>query len=114
MIGILVEVTDTSEVPAEKLKPAHWPCSMPPPLPPALFKLCLWTSQYYQHSLGDTLSWALPVLLRQGELAEARQERFWSAAPAPASMTRASPAPRASVKPWRRWPSTRTAWPISC
>ena len=52
-----------------------------PPLPPALFKLCLWTSQYYQHSLGDTLSWALPVLLRQGELAEARQERFWSAAP---------------------------------
>ncbi|WP_312928512.1 replication restart helicase PriA, partial [Stutzerimonas nitrititolerans] len=28
-------------------------------------------------SLGDTLSWALPVLLRQGEPAEARQERFW-------------------------------------
>ncbi|MBS7673074.1 hypothetical protein KIN13_06460, partial [Vibrio cholerae] len=50
-------------------------------LPPALFKLCLWTAQYYQHSLGDTLSWALPVLLRQGELAEARQERFWSMVP---------------------------------
>ena len=33
----------------------------------------LWDSQYYQHSLGDTLSWALPVLLRQGELAEARR-----------------------------------------
>ena len=48
------------------------------PLPPAFFKLCLWTAQYYQHSLGDTLSWALPVLLRQGEPAEARQERFWS------------------------------------
>ncbi|HSC83100.1 MAG TPA: primosomal protein N', partial [Pseudomonas sp.] len=52
-----------------------------PPLPPALFKLCLWTSQYYQHSLGDTLSWALPVLLRQGEPAAARQERFWSVSP---------------------------------
>jgi primosomal protein N' len=26
MIGVLVEVADTSEVPAEKLKPA-WPCS---------------------------------------------------------------------------------------
>jgi primosomal protein N' (replication factor Y) len=81
MIGILVEVTDTSEVPVEKLKPALALLDATPPLPPALFKLCLWTSQYYQHSLGDTLSWALPVLLRQGELAEARQERFWSITP---------------------------------
>ena len=81
MIGILVEITDTSDVPLEKLKPALALLDAEPPLPPALFKLCLWTSQYYQHSLGDTLSWALPVLLRQGELAEARQERFWSAAP---------------------------------
>jgi hypothetical protein len=30
---------------------------------------------------GRHLSWALPVLLRQGELAEARQERFWSDRP---------------------------------
>jgi primosomal protein N' (replication factor Y) len=81
MIGILVEVTDTSEVPAEKLKPALALLDTTSPLPPALFKLCLWTAQYYQHSLGDTLNWALPVLLRQGELAEARQERFWSIAP---------------------------------
>jgi primosomal protein N' (replication factor Y) len=68
MIGILVEVADHSEVPAEKLKPAVAILDTTPPLPPALFKLCLWTAQYYQHSLGDTLSWALPVLLRQGEL----------------------------------------------
>lgn len=76
MIGILVEVVDHSEVPADKLKPAIALLDSEAPLPPALFKLCLWTSQYYQHSLGDTLSWALPVLLRQGELAESRQERF--------------------------------------
>ncbi|TDF84975.1 primosomal protein N' [Pseudomonas sp. H9] len=81
MIGILVEVTDKSEVPADKLKPAIALLDPVSPLPPALFKLCLWTAQYYQHSLGDTLSWALPVLLRQGELAEARQERFWHVAP---------------------------------
>jgi primosomal protein N' len=85
-----------------------------PPLPPALFKLCLWTSQYYQHSLGDTLSWALPVLLRQGELAEARQSVSGPSPPAPASMIRASPARPANVKRWRRWPSTPTAWLISC
>ncbi len=78
MIGILIEVTEHSDVPADKLKPALQLLDAQSPLPPALFKLCLWTAQYYQHSLGDTLSWALPVLLRQGEPAEARQERFWS------------------------------------
>jgi primosomal protein N' (replication factor Y) len=81
MIGILVEVTDHSEVPADKLRPAIAVLDSEAPLPPALFKLCLWTAQYYQHSLGDTLSWALPVLLRQGEPAESRQERFWQVAP---------------------------------
>ncbi|OCX25242.1 primosomal protein N' [Pseudomonas graminis] len=81
MIGVLVEVVDHSDVPADKLKPAIAVLDAEAPLPPALFKLCLWTAQYYQHSLGDTFSWALPVLLRQGEPAEARQERFWHAAP---------------------------------
>ncbi len=81
MIGMLVEVVDHSDVPADKLKPAIAVLDAEAPLPPALFKLCLWTAQYYQHSLGDTFSWALPVLLRQGEPAEARQERFWHAAP---------------------------------
>jgi primosomal protein N' (replication factor Y) len=81
MIGVLVEVVDKSDVPADKLKPAIAVLDSEPPLPAALFKLCLWTAQYYQHSLGDTLSWALPVLLRQGEPAEARQDRFWQVAP---------------------------------
>ncbi|MBU2067274.1 MAG: primosomal protein N' [Gammaproteobacteria bacterium] len=79
MIGILVEVAEHSEVPADKLKPALQLLDAQSPVPPAFFSLCLWAAQYYQHSLGDTLSWALPVLLRQGEPAEARQERFWSA-----------------------------------
>ena len=77
VIGVLVELSDQSEVPLEKLRPAIELLDSTPPLPPALFKLCLWTAQYYQHSLGDTLSWALPVLLRQGEPAEARLERYW-------------------------------------
>jgi len=79
VVGVLIEVASHSEVPQAKLKPALELLDSTPPLPPALFKLCLWTAQYYQHSLGDTFSWALPVLLRQGEPAEARQERFWHA-----------------------------------
>ncbi|MBJ9977335.1 primosomal protein N' [Pseudomonas sp. S75] len=81
MIGVLVEVVSQSEVPADKLKYASELLDLESPLPPALFKLCLWTAHYYQHALGDTLSWALPVLLRQGEAAEVRQERFWHVTP---------------------------------
>jgi primosomal protein N' (replication factor Y) len=77
VVGVLVEVVQHSKVPADKLKPALQLLDRTPPLPAPLFKLCLWTAQYYQHSLGDTLSWALPVLLRQGEPAEVRQERYW-------------------------------------
>ena len=80
MVGVLIELVEHSDVPADKLKPALELLDRASPLPAPLFKLCLWTAQYYQHSLGDTLSWALPVLLRQGEPAEARQERFWSIA----------------------------------
>ncbi|WXL25320.1 primosomal protein N' [Ectopseudomonas mendocina] len=95
VIGILVEVAHQSDVPPEKLKPALELLDPKSPIPEPLFKLCLWTAQYYQHSLGDTLSWALPVLLRQGEPAEARQERFWSVVPgAKADDPRLSRAPR--------------------
>ena len=79
VIGVLIELCDHSEVPPDKLKPALQLLDPRTPLPAAILKLCLWTAQYYQHSLGDTFSWALPVLLRQGEPAEPRQERFWKA-----------------------------------
>ncbi|MAB98892.1 MAG: primosomal protein N' [Pseudomonadaceae bacterium] len=81
MIGVLIEVSAHSDVPADKLKPALEILDETAPMPPAFFRLCMWTAQYYQHSIGDTFSWALPTLLRQGEPAIARQERFWSIAP---------------------------------
>ncbi len=81
LVGILVEVAETSELPVEKLRPATAVLDRQPLLPSALFRLCLWTARYYQHSLGDTFSWALPVLLRQGEPAQTREERFWHVAP---------------------------------
>ncbi|PVZ09672.1 MULTISPECIES: primosomal protein N' [unclassified Pseudomonas] len=80
MIGVVIETAHDSDVPAGKLRPAIGRLDDSSPMPPALMQLCLWTAQYYQHSLGDTLSWALPVLLRQGEPAQAHQERFWIAA----------------------------------
>lgn len=77
MVGILVERIEESEVPRDKLKAALELLDAQPLLPPPLFRLCLWTASYYQHSLGDTFSWALPALLRQGEPADPRVERVW-------------------------------------
>lgn len=81
IVGVLVELAETSAVPADKLRPALEVLDREPPLPAHLLELCRWTAQYYQHSLGDTLSWALPTLLRQGEPAETRVQRFWLATP---------------------------------
>ncbi|MDK4201099.1 primosomal protein N' [Pseudomonas sp. HR1] len=81
VIGVLIEVAQETEVPADKLRKALQLLDERPPLPSALFELCQWSAQYYQHSLGDTLSWALPALLRQGEPAERRLQRFWIAQP---------------------------------
>ncbi|MEH3022404.1 MAG: primosomal protein N' [Pseudomonas oryzihabitans] len=81
MVGVLIEIAQESEVPADKLRQALQLLDERPPLPNALFELCQWSAQYYQHSLGDTLSWALPALLRQGEPAERRLQRFWIAQP---------------------------------
>jgi primosomal protein N' (replication factor Y) len=80
VIGVLVELASTSEVPLDKLRRASALLDARPPMPASLLELCQWTAQYYQHSLGDTLSWALPALLRQGEPATAREERFWHVA----------------------------------
>ena len=79
LVGILVETASTTNVPANKLKDALAVLDEQPLLPPSIMRLCIWTAQYYQHSLGDTFSWALPALLRQGEAAEARQQRMWLA-----------------------------------
>lgn len=113
MIGILVEVTDTSEVPAEKLKPALALLDTTPPLP----------------RIVQAMPVDLPVLSaqprRHPELGAAdvvasgvswpKRARNVSGPPrlAPASMTRVSPEP-VSARRWQPWPSILTASPISC
>ncbi|KAF5289437.1 hypothetical protein FQR65_LT20827 [Abscondita terminalis] len=81
LIGILLEGRTQRRTSATNSSGAGPANDSTPPLPPALLKLAYGPPSIYQHSLGDTLSWALPALLRQGEPGEARQERFWSIAP---------------------------------
>lgn len=79
LIGILIEVASETSVPADKLKQAVVLVDELPIVPPLVLKLCQWTAQYYQHSLGDTLSWALPNLLKQGQYPDDNKELFWTA-----------------------------------
>ena len=77
VIGVLVELSDQSEVPLRKLRPAiELLDSTPPRRPPCSSSACgppSTTSTVW----ATPLSWALPVLLRQGEPAEACLQRYW-------------------------------------
>lgn len=95
IIGILIETSHSTEVPPQKLREPLELLDPAPLLPAELFRLIQWTARYYQHSLGDTLSWALPALLRQGEPAVAQKKLFYQAEPqASIDDTRLSRAPR--------------------
>lgn len=79
VIGILVEVTDTSDFAINKLKHAKELLDSEPPLPSHLFKLARWAASYYQHPEGDALQHAIPVLLRKGHPCEFQHEILWRA-----------------------------------
>lgn len=77
--GVLIEVTESTEVPPDKLKPAIAVLDSVPPMPESILKLARWAGNYYQHPLGDALSQALPVLLRKGEPCEYAHQHLWRA-----------------------------------
>lgn len=66
MTGILIDTATHSDWPDEKLKYADHPLDQDPVVTDDILQLCQWAATYYQHALGDTLSQALPVMLRQG------------------------------------------------
>ncbi len=81
LIGLVTGHGEHSDVPAGKLKPVIEVLDAEPALPPALWRLALWTARYYQHPLGDALSQMLPVLVRQGEPLLSRPPQVWRLTP---------------------------------
>ena len=78
MVGVVVACSERSDYPLDKLKPVEtWLDAEP--LPEDWLWLCRFTARYYQHSLGDTLHQALPVLLRQGRPLAGRTRERWQA-----------------------------------
>jgi primosomal protein N' (replication factor Y) len=76
LVGVVVQVADTSEVPAARLKPILEVLDASPLLDGRLLALMQWAAQYYHHPLGEVLASALPKALRLGAPAIASEERW--------------------------------------
>src|SRR5210317_1769453 len=77
VIGILLEVSEQSDIPTSRLKPISEVLDDKPVLSDDVFQLLLWASRYYQHPVGDVLQHALPVLLRQGHELKVKGLQVW-------------------------------------
>jgi len=75
--GVLVETCASSDVPPEKLKEALEIIDSTPLISHSMLALCLWAAEYYKHPLGEVLSAALPVNLRQGKPHQLATETSW-------------------------------------
>ncbi len=65
-IGIVVSVSDVSELPLNELKAVGEVLDSEPVFTHSVWRLLLWAADYYHHPIGDVLFHALPILLRRG------------------------------------------------
>ena len=78
-VGIVVAVSDNSELPLSELKSVLEVLDHEPVFSGPVWRLLLWAADYYHHPIGDVLFNAIPVLLRQGKPASAALQWFWFA-----------------------------------
>lgn len=76
-VGILIEQTEQTELPTNKLRHALCQIDSLPIIDPPLLSLIRWAASYYQHPEGDALLQCLPTLLKQGAPCEYLQEEMW-------------------------------------
>jgi len=75
-IGILMAVSEETEVDHGRLKEALAILDTEPLLSPNDLRLLRWASQYYHYPIGEVVATALAVLLRKGSAAELAGERL--------------------------------------
>lgn len=78
-IGIVVGLSETSELPFEQLKPIDAILDTQSLFQPSLWKILHWAANYYHHPIGEVLFHALPILLRQGKPAQSALLWQWFA-----------------------------------
>jgi primosomal protein N' (replication factor Y) len=67
LVGVLLALSNKTEVALENLKPLHAIDRFSPPLPPDLLDLARFVADYYHHPLGAVLATMLPPALRRTE-----------------------------------------------
>lgn len=81
MIGILLGVNTSSQLPASKLKPALEILDEEACIPLTLLELCQWAANYYQHPIGEVLHAALPKQFRLGQSPAPTGQKGWVLTP---------------------------------
>lgn len=77
LIGLVVEQTHRSDVPAHKLKAFEQCLDQQPVIDASILKLLIWAASYYQHPIGEVLAAALPKLLREGQSPSVKGDTVW-------------------------------------
>jgi primosomal protein N' (replication factor Y) len=65
LVGVVMEVDDRSEIPADKLRAAGAILDDMPPLPAEWLAVARFAAEYYQRPLGEVIHAALPTRLRR-------------------------------------------------
>lgn len=76
-IGIVIAVDDRTQYAGLELKSIQKILDKRSIFAPNMWKLLLWSANYYQHPLGAVLFHAVPVLLRRGNTAVLRATQHW-------------------------------------
>jgi primosomal protein N' (replication factor Y) len=76
-VGILLEVTDDSDIEEQRLKPVREILDDVPVLCDDVLTMTRWASAYYQYPVGEALATALPALLRRGEAVPSGAQPGW-------------------------------------
>jgi primosomal protein N' (replication factor Y) len=71
LVGFLLELGGDTALDPTALRPALAVLDAEPVLPPDVLALLGWAQRYYHHPPGEVFATALPVLLRQGQVAAA-------------------------------------------
>ncbi len=75
LTGVIIDVTNETQVPPEKLKAAECIFREIPPLPTALLELFQFCSQYYHHPLGPVILNGLPSKLRSNKPVKLKEQQ---------------------------------------
>ena len=91
LIGFVLSIETSSDVPADKLKPISESLDNHELVSPNILELCRWLSHYYHYPLGEVLDLAIPVLLRKGGQINDIAEPHWRLSQPPCAKKASTP-----------------------